>query len=124
MISRSTFNAAVKPLIKIFGGKEPVEIYEVVNNYLTAMDELVLRKNQIHDVLFQSTPFKGIVAFFPVVAAKVKDRFGSIYSVDNFAYFLAGVGDRIKPAKFTKAGNAYTPLVDHLKESLSVDFTL
>lgn len=124
MISRSTFNGAVKPLIKIFGGKDPGEIYEIFNGYLSAIDECVLRKNNIHDQLFVSTVFKAIAYFFPVIAAKVKDRFGAIYTTDNFAYFLDEVGSRVKPGKFTNAGNAYTPLLDHLKECLSVDFTL
>lgn len=124
MISRSTFNAAVKSLIKIFGGKEPSEVYEIFNNYLSAFDEGVLRKNKIHDQLFVSTVFKAVSCFFPIVAAKVKDRFGAIYTADNFAYFLDEVGNRIKPTKFTKPGNAYTPLLNHLEESLSVDFTL
>ena len=124
MVSRTTFNSAVKPLIKIFGGKEPFEVYEIFNNYLSALDELVLRKNKIHDQLYAATVFKAVAAFFPIVAAKVKDRFGGIYSVDHFAHFLEGVGERIKPVKFSKPGNAYTPLADHLKESLAVDFTL
>ena len=124
MISRSTFNGAVKPLIKIFGEKEPVEVYEIFNGYLSALDECVLRKNEIHDQLYVSTVFKAITSFFPVIAVKVKDRFGAIYTPDNFAYFLDEVGNRIKPAKFLNAGNAYTPLLDHLKESLAVDFTL
>lgn len=124
MISRSTFNGAVKPLIKIFGGKEPFEVNEIFNHYLSALDECVLRKNEIHDKLVVSTVFKAMVSFFPMIAAKVKDRFGAIYTTDNFAYFLDEVGSRIKPSKFTKPGNAYTPLLNHLEESLSVDFTL
>lgn len=124
MISRSTFNSSAKPLIKIFGGKEPIEVYEILNNYLSAFDEGVLRKHKIHEQLFVATVFKAVVCFFPIVAAKVKDRFGAIYSTDNFAYFLDEVGNRIKPAKFTKPGNSYTPLLSHLEESLAVDFTL
>lgn len=124
MISRSTFNAAVKSLIKIFGGKDPSEVYEIFNNYLLAFDEGVLRKNKIHEQLFVATVFKAVAYFFPIVAAKVKDKFGAIYTADNFAYFLEEVGSRIKPAKFAKPGNAYTPLLDHLEQSLSVDFTL
>jgi DGQHR domain-containing protein len=124
LISRSTFNTAVKPLIKIFGGKEPTEVYEIFNNYLLVMDDLVFRKNKIHSLLFVATVFKAVSAFFPIVAAKVKDRFGAIYTPDNFAYFLEEMGGRVKPAKFKTLGNAYTPLLEHLKESLSIDFTL
>lgn len=124
MISRSTFNSAVKPLTKIFGGKDPEEVYSIFNSYLSAFDDGVLRKNKIHDQMFVATVFKAVANFFPIVAAKVKDRFGAIYTVDNFAFFLEEVGNRIKPTKFTKAGNAYTPLLDHLEESLSIDFTL
>lgn len=124
MISRNTFNSAVKSLIKIFGGKEPFEVYSIFNNYLSAFDEGVLRKNKIHEQMFNAIVFKAITYFFPIVAARVKDRFGAIYTVDNFSDFLNEVGNRIKPAKFTKPGNAYIPLLEHLEQSLSVDFTL
>lgn len=123
-ISRTTFNSAVKPLIKIFGDKDPTDVYEIFNCYLVAFDEWVLRKNKVHNQLFVSTVFKAVAHFFPIVAVKVKDRFGAIYSADNFAHFLEGVGERIKPSKFTNPGNAYSPLIEHLEEALTTDFTL
>ena len=123
-ISRTTFNSSVKPLIKIFGDKDPADVYEIFNCYLIAFNEWVLRKNKVHSQLFVSTVFKAIANFFPIVAVKVKDKFGAIYSADNFAYYLEGVGGRIKPSKFANPGNAYSPLVEHLEEALAVDFTL
>jgi DGQHR domain-containing protein len=123
-ISRTTFNSSVKPLIKIFGDKDPSDVYGIFNCYLIAFDEWVLRKSKVHNQLFVATVFKAIANFFPIVAVKVKDRFGAIYTADNFAYYLEGVGERIKPSKFANPGNAYSPLVEHLEEALAVDFTL
>jgi DGQHR domain-containing protein len=123
-ISRTTFNSSVKPLIKIFGDKDPSDVYAIFNCYLVAFDEWILRKNKVHNQMFVSTVFKAIANFFPIVAVKVKDRFGAIYTADNFAYFLEGVGERVKTSKIVNPGNAYSPLVEHLKEALAIDFTL
>lgn len=124
MITRSVFNTAVKPLVKVFGNKSPDEIYEIFNSYLIAFNEGVLLPHQLGDQAFNSTVFKAIAGFFPIITARVKDRFGSIYSVDNYYQFTEIVGQRIKPAKIENPSNAYKPLIDHFEESLKLEFTL
>ncbi len=123
-ITRSVFNTAVKPLVKVFGNKSPDEIYEIFNSYLVAFNEGVLVPHQLEDQAFNTTVFKAIAGFFPIITARVQDRFGAIYSVDNYYEFTQLTGQRIKPAKIENPTNAYKPIVDHLEESLKQEFTL
>jgi hypothetical protein len=123
-ITRTTFNTALKPLVKIFGGKTEAEIYNILNSYLVAFDEAVLTKNGLHEYLYNTTVFRAICAFFPVVASKVKDRFGAIYDADNFFHFLIKIGDGIKPSRITNTGAAYKPLVMTFEDCLKDEFTL
>lgn len=123
-ITRSTFNTAIKPLVRIFGGKSESEIYKILNNYFVSFDEAVLLKHNSHELMFNSSFFKAICAFFPVCAAKVKDRFGAIYEADNFYHYLEKIGSSIKPSKLKVSGAAYKPLVETLEEYLKEDFKL
>ena len=123
-ITRSVFNTAVKPLVKVFGSKCPDEIYEIYNSYLVAFNEGVLVPHQLEEQAFNTTVFKAIAGFFPIITARVKDRFGAIYSVDNYHEFTEIIGQRIKPAKIEHPTNAYKPIVEHLEESLKQEFTL
>ncbi|KRG33304.1 DGQHR domain-containing protein [Psychrobacter sp. P11G3] len=123
-ITRSVFNTAVKPLVKVFGSKTTDEIYEIFNSYLIAFNEGVLAPNQLQEQTFNTTVFKAIAGFFPIITARVQDRFGAIYSVDNYYEFTTIVGQRIKPVKIASPTNAYKPIVEHLEESLKQEFTL
>lgn len=123
-ITRSVFNTALKPLVKIFGRKNPDEIYEIYNSYLVAFNEGILVPHRLNEQAFNTTIFKAMAGFFPIVTARVKDRFGAIYSVDNYYEFTSIIGQRIKPAKIENPSNAYLPIVEHLEESLKLEFTL
>ena len=123
-ITRSVFNTSLKPLVKLFGNKTPDEIFEIYNSYLIAFNDGIFIPHDLESQMTNTTVFKALSGFFPIVAAKVKDRFGAIYTVDHFYEFLRTVGQRIKIAKLAQTTNAYKPLVDHLEESLKMEFTL
>lgn len=123
-ISRSVFNTAVKPLLKVLGSKTESEMYQILNAYFIAFDEAVLRKHGLHEHLFNTTVFRGICGFLPVAASKVKDRYGAIYDVDNFHSVLEIIGNRIKKSKIEFPGNAYKPLTEHFENLMNYDFTL
>lgn len=123
-LTRSTFNTAVKPLVKIFGGKSEEEVYQILNNYFLSFDEAILLRHDLHDQLFNTTFFKAICGFFPIIAAKVKDRFGAIYDADHFYHFLDKVGVTIKTSKLKSTGIAYKPLVKTFEDCLKEDFQL
>lgn len=123
-LTRSTFNTAVKPLVKIFGGKSEPEVFDILNNYFLSFDEAILLKHDLQDQMFNTTFFKAICGFFPICAAKVKDRFGAVYAADNFYHFLDKVGSNIKTTKLKISGAAYKPLVKTMEECFKEDFQL
>ncbi len=123
-ITRATFNTAIKPLVKIFGGKSESEVYEILNGYLIAFDEAILAKHAANEQMYNPTFFKAVCAFFPFVATKVKDRFGAIYAPDNFYEFLIIIGESIRPSRLSVTGTAYKPVVKALEESLKEEFRL
>ncbi|KRB27810.1 DGQHR domain-containing protein [Acidovorax sp. Root70] len=123
-ISRSVFNTALKPLVRVFGEKSQDELYEILNAYFVALVEGVLRRHQLVDLLVNAIFFRASCAFFLIVAPKVKDRFGAIYTVDNFHYFLEQVGGNIKIGKLKGTGSAYKPIVDALEDALKGSFQL
>ena len=123
-ITRSVFNTALKPLVKVFGNKRPVEVYEIINAYLIAFNEGILMPHKLEEQAFNTTVFKAIAGFFPIITARVKDRFGPIYSVDNYYELTGIIGQRLKPHKIENPTNAYKPIVEHLEESLKQEFTL
>ena len=123
-ITRSVFYTALKPLIRIFGNKSASEIYDIYNSYLVAFNEGILVPHNLEKQMFNTTVFKAIAGFFPFITAKVKDRFGAIYTVDHFHEFTAVIGARVKPSKIGNPTNAYKPIVEHLEESLKSEFTL
>jgi DGQHR domain-containing protein len=123
-VTRVTFNTSLKPLVKIFGGKDAHEIYSILNSYFCAFDEAILKPHKVRELLVNATFFKAVCAFMPTTAAKVKDRFGAIYTIDNFHHVLKKVGSNIKPSKLKSSASAYRPLVAAFEESLKGEFEL
>lgn len=123
-ISRSVFNASLKPLVRIFGGKTPAELYDILNAYLTAFAEGVLKRHQLQALITNPIFFRAVCAFFLIVAPKVKDRFGAVYTPDNFFFFLEQVGENIKASRLRGTGSAYKPIVGSLEEALKGSFQL
>ncbi|KWV16749.1 DGQHR domain-containing protein [Xanthomonas translucens] len=122
-ISRVTFNSAIKPLLPMFEGKSSDEIYETLNSYLVAT-YFGMKSLDCEDQLTNTTVFKAISAFFVVVASKVKDRFGPVYTADNFSDVLAPVFNEISPAKLKRPGNSFNDLSAYLESKLKSGFTL
>ncbi len=83
-----------------------------------ALIEGVLKPHKEESLVVNPIFFRAACAFFLVVAPKVKDRFGAIYTVDNFYFFMEQIGQEIKPSKLKGTGEAYKPLVDNLEQAL------
>lgn len=122
-ISRVTFNTAMKPLLPMFEGKDQDEIFSTINNYLIAF-AYNLKSIDCEDQLTNSTVFKASTAFFPSVASKLKDRFGPIYTPDNFNEVLSTAFKGSSASKFKKPGNSFNELALHLEGKLKSGFTL
>jgi len=123
-LTRTTFNTAMKPLVKIFGGKSELEIYEILNNYFLSFNEAILIRHDASEQILNATFFKAMCGFFPIVAEKVKDRFGAIYNADNFSHFLDRIGSSIKTSKIKAPISSYKPLIKLFEDYLKEEFTL
>lgn len=123
-ITRTVFNSAVGPLVKLFKSMSDDEVYEIFKAYYQATYDSIFDAKGIGLDFFQPTVFKATSGFFPAVARRTKDRFGSIYSYDHFSEILSPVSEKFRPAKIKEIKNAYKPLVKHLEECLDSDFHL
>jgi hypothetical protein len=61
---------------------------------------------------------------FPEVAAKLKDRHGPDYTVDNYDSVMAEMFNKINLQKIRKPGGSYKVIATHLSNSMKSNFTL
>jgi DGQHR domain-containing protein len=122
-ISRVTFNGALKPILAIFRGKETDDIYDMLNNYFSAFLK-GLESLQLGETVYNAIVFKAVTGLFPSVASKAKDRFGPVYSVDNFYEVMEGMFTKIKPSKLSSPGTSYKALLDNFEQNIRSEFTL
>jgi len=104
-ISRVTFNAAVKPILSLFGEASSSEIYRVMEAYLTAfIGQITERKLDVD--LTQPIVFRAILSIFQEITQRVKDRFGTRYSADDFAEIVSEMLKNIKHSSVKNVGNS------------------
>ena len=123
-LTRAQFNRSIKPLIKIFGDREMEEVSDIIDNYLTTFHNHALPDDVEREHFFKPNVFRAVTGFFPSVAARVKNRFGPVYTQDTFFEFLKPMQGNIKKQKIAEATNAYKPLLDHFEQCLDTDFKL
>lgn len=121
-ISRVTFNAAVKPITTIFGDRDSMEVYDILNGYLKAI-EIGFKRKDIDSKIVNPFVFRALISIFPDVARKVKDRYKE-YSIDNFFHSLHYFFDNLSVSKLNKRLTGHKELTDHFLECLKKDFTL
>ncbi|WP_223160906.1 DGQHR domain-containing protein [Salinicola aestuarinus] len=117
-ISRVTFKLAVSPILKYFSSRNHDDVYQMLNAYLTGVSEGLI-KIDAGKGLGSSVVFRGVMQAFPIVAGKVKDRYGSDFSVDHFYEVLEPVfSSSTAHNKFSNPGTAYKNVTDHIDKSL------
>lgn len=122
-ISRVTFNLGVKPITFMFKGVEVEYVYNVLNAYFLSFRE-GLSKMQCEETFTNSVVFRAIMAVFPVIASKVKDRFGSDYTPDNFFEVMEPMFNKASSSKFVNARNSHKGLASHIEDCMKVSFSL
>lgn len=122
-ITRVTFNNSFKPIMGPFRGKDSDVIYSILNSYFMAFKN-GLGEINCEETLLSSIVFRAVLGFFPISASKLKDRYGSDYSVDNFYNTMEGMFSKIKPTKFKKPGGSYKAIIDYLGENIKSEFSL
>lgn len=121
-ISRVTFYAAFKPIIKSFGNREPEEIFEIVSKYLRSCTK-GLHSRGLDNSITNTIVFKAFITFFPNVARRVKDRYDN-YHDDGFDEILMPVFQKIKDGKIRKPGLSYQKLTEYFIDCLDTNFTI
>jgi hypothetical protein len=122
-VSRVTFNAAVKPLVNIFGGNESQEIYQALGAYLQAFittTDSTIAKGSVTN----PTVFRAIMLLFSDVAQRVQDRHGKSYTIEHFAEVLEPTIARLRASLLNKPGNSSRALYNELQKALRSNFTL
>ncbi|WP_103666896.1 DGQHR domain-containing protein [Pseudanabaena sp. BC1403] len=101
-LTRVTFNQAFKPLIDISQDKEVNEIYEITRDYIQAfisgMNTLDTERTIVKPIVF-----RAVMLLFSQVGQRVKDRYGTHYSVSNFYEVLKPIFIKTKATSFTQA---------------------
>ena len=104
-ISRVTFNAAVKPILNVFGEASSSEIYRVLAAYLTAFTGKVTEKKFEMDIS-QPIVFRALLMIFPEIAQRVGDRFGKNYTADHFAQVISEMLKGVKQSSVKNASSS------------------
>ncbi len=122
-ITRVTFRGAVKPLLDLFAGKTPDEIYRILNAYLTAASVLISQK-AADPLLGRPVVFRAFVALFPAVAQRVSDRFAGRYTPANFGDILGPLFVNMPSARLQAPGANWVKLREYLEKRLREKMTL
>ncbi|KKL25846.1 hypothetical protein LCGC14_2401230, partial [marine sediment metagenome] len=124
-ISRTTFNAAVKPLVSIFTDKDTDEIYEALSSYFIAIfSGLENLTSNPEEIITNAIIFRSIMHVFINSAQRVKDRFGSSYTPDNFSEVLEPMFQKVQISKLKSPGKSYLDLSKYLSNLSKTEFTL
>jgi DGQHR domain-containing protein len=121
-ISRVTFNAALRPLIGAFAGKEPEEIYAALRGFVSAFISGADR-NGAAGTIVKPIVFRAVMQLFPQVAQRVKDK-NAPYSVDSFGEALAPMFSRIRSKSLTQPPLSPNVLFTEMSDALRTSFTL
>ena len=119
-ISRVTFNAALKSIYPALASRTPMEIQEILSDYIASVRDQILRNGGDDEIIMNSVTFRALIAFFVQAARRVKDRFGPEYSVENFNTVLTPLFDSIQLAKLS--GTSQAKIIDYLEKHFKGEF--
>lgn len=121
-IDRVTFNAGLRPHLELFDGKGVTYIYEIWNAYFAAI-MAGLRDKSIESAVAKKTTFRAFCDVFPEAVQRVKDRYKSKYTADNFLSVLEPVFG-LTNANFTSPKATITDLSLTMKKRFIAGLTL
>jgi DGQHR domain-containing protein len=116
-ISRVTFNAATKPLLKLFGEASSLEVYKLLSSYFGAF----LRQIRSRDIKIDVTnpiAFRGMTIVFPDIVQRVRDKFGPKYTIENFENIIEEMLDNVRASSLKAAGNSASSYAKVLSDAL------
>ena len=116
-ISRVTFNAAVKPILSLFGEAANIDVYKILASYFTAFRS-GSESNKLGIPLTNPIVFRAILQVFPELAQRVKDKNGPNYSSDNFLAAMSDMFRRVKPSVAKDPGSSASVYAKHFQDAL------
>jgi DGQHR domain-containing protein len=123
MITRVTFNAALKSIDGAFVDATGQDVYSVLNPYLQAC----IAGLKLHDAqanIVNPALFKALVLLFPDIAERVAERHKGSYTAANFEQILLPFFRRLKKSELPKPGIGHLALHEHLRKTLIAGFSL
>jgi DGQHR domain-containing protein len=121
-ISRTTFNAGIKPIIGTMTNNTTEEIYVVIRAYLEAFC-YGMREMSIEDCVTKPIVFRAMIQFFIKIAPRVKFQFNGKYTADNFYEVLKPVFAEATQGWFRNA-RTMNSLYGKLEKAIDKNFTL
>ncbi len=122
-INRVTFNAAMKPLLELFSGRDGTEIYQILNAYLQAITAELTKKTTV-PLLTKPVVFRAFMGIFRYVAQRVVDKYSADYSAARFQEILSPIFPNFPMKKLEQPGTSWVALRDYLETRLKSKLTL
>lgn len=122
-ITRVTFNQAIKPLLEIFSEKDSEEIYKILNSYLFAINQEIMKKTN-EPIIAKPVIFRAFMGIFRDVAQRVSDKFDANYESENFSFIVSPIFAKLPFKKLEEAGTSWVSLRDYLLERMKRKLTL
>ena len=122
-ISRVTFNNAVKPVLHVFSEQDVDTIYPKLRTYIAACLS-GLNLFDAKETITNPIVFRSLMDVFPNVAERVRDRFGTGFTEDDFASVLEPMFSRAKSSWFHKPPKSYKDLSENLAKALKNSFSI
>lgn len=123
LLSRVTFNAAMRSIKKAFDGATAEDVYQVFNAYLTGCRH-GLGLHGLDANIANPAMFKALALLFINVAERVADRHDAQYTVANFEEVLIPFFRRLKKSDLPRTGLGPAGLYDYYNKALSAGFLI
>ncbi len=122
-ISRVTFNAALKSILKSLEDADAEQIFQVLAPYIEAFQRGCQKKG-VERALTNPVLFRATVMLFPEVAQKVNDRYGPNFNKANFAEVLEPLFLKITTNQLKRPGNSVKNSHKALSSALHSEFKI
>ncbi|MVW72158.1 DGQHR domain-containing protein [Bordetella sp. 15P40C-2] len=122
-ISRVTFKAALNSISRTIGDADSDWVYSVLRPYI-AIWASEIRSHAPENQIANSTLFRAILLFFPLVAERVHARHGDDYSAQNFSEVLTPFFARLRKSDICDPGQSPVALFERYEQVLKTGFTL
>lgn len=116
-ISRVTFNAAAKPLLKLFGEASSRDIFELLSAFFGAFIRQ-LRVREMNIEITNPISFRGMTIIFPDIVQRVRDKFGPKYNIENFECIIEEMLANVKASSLKASGGSVSSYAKVFSDAL------